>query len=104
MVLTGISIGDIVQIDIQGRIFYAKVVGFPAKGVSAGKIQFEPLSRNNSYRHANAEEVKEHYKLMGRPRGNGAARKKPAKPKAKAKSKAKPVKADNPFIRKARGG
>jgi hypothetical protein len=63
MRLEGIQTGDIVQVDHQGRRFYATVTG-PV----AGGLALQPLDRRVNYYSARSHEVIAHWAKRGRPR------------------------------------
>ncbi len=56
---------DMIEVNKGGRRFYAQLIE-----ISDGVVQFEPLSRGVSYRHASAREIIGHWRKTGR-RGPG---------------------------------
>jgi hypothetical protein len=58
---------DIVEVSKGGRRVYARVIA-----IRDGIVQFEPLCRGVSYRHATAREIIRHWRSTGR-RGPGPA-------------------------------
>jgi len=56
---------DLVEVNKGGRRFYAQLIE-----ISDGVVQFEPLSRGVSYRHASAREIIGHWRKTGQ-RGPG---------------------------------
>jgi hypothetical protein len=58
---------DLVEVNKGGRRMYGKVVE-----IRDGVVQFEPLCRGISYRHASAREIIGHWRKTGR-RGPGPA-------------------------------
>ncbi len=65
MKLAGIAAGDLVLVSKGGRRFHGQVVAF-----AGGVVEFEPLQRGVSYRHAGAHEVIDHWRHTRR-RGDG---------------------------------
>jgi hypothetical protein len=63
MRLEGIQTGDIVEVDRQGRRFYAIVTG-PAQG----GLALAPIDRRVNYYSARSQEVIGHWAKRGRPR------------------------------------
>jgi len=63
MRLEGIQTGDIVEVDRQGRRFYAIVSG-PAQG----GLALAPIDRRVNYYSARSQEVIGHWAKRGRPR------------------------------------
>jgi hypothetical protein len=63
MRLEGIQAGDIVEIDRQGRRFYATVTG-----PSPGGLALAPIDRRVNYYSARSQEVIGHWAKRGRPR------------------------------------
>jgi hypothetical protein len=57
--------GDLIEVNKGGRHMYAKVLE-----IRDGVLQFEPLCRGISYRHASAREIVGHWRKIGR-RGPG---------------------------------
>jgi len=53
--------GDLVEVNKGGRLMYGQVVE-----IHNGVVQFEPLCRGISYRHASAREIIGHWRRMGR--------------------------------------
>ena len=60
MRLACIQPGDLIHVNKGGRHVYAKVVE-----IRSGVVQFEPLCRGVSYRHASAREIIEHWRKSG---------------------------------------
>jgi hypothetical protein len=58
---------DLIEVNKGGRRVYARVVE-----IREGVVQFEPLCRGISYRHASAREIIRHWRKTGR-RGPGPA-------------------------------
>jgi hypothetical protein len=58
---------DIVEVSKGGRRVYGRVIA-----IRDGIVQFEPLCRGISYRHATAREIIRHWRSTGR-RGPGPA-------------------------------
>jgi hypothetical protein len=56
---------DLIEVNKGGRRVYGKVVE-----IRDGVVQFEPLCRGISYRHASAREIVGHWRKTGR-RGQG---------------------------------
>jgi hypothetical protein len=67
MRLEGIQTGDIVEIDHNGRRFFALVTG-PA----AGGLALQPTDRRINYYSARSREVVGHWAKRGRPRETSA--------------------------------
>ena len=65
MKLAGIAAGDLVLVSKGGRRFHGQVAA-----ITGGVIEFEPLQRGISYRHAGAHEVIDHWRRTRR-RGDG---------------------------------
>ena len=65
MKLAYIHADDVIEVNKGGRRVYARVVE-----IRDGVVQFEPLCRGISYRHATAREVVGHWRKTGR-RGPG---------------------------------
>ena len=63
MSLASILVGDLVRVDKRGRIFVAEV-----QSLEKGALGILPLDRRVTYRTAEANEVKTHWALRGRPR------------------------------------
>jgi hypothetical protein len=59
--------GDLVEVNKGGRRIHGQVIQ-----ISDGVLQFEPLCRGISHRHASAREVIAHWRKTGR-RGPGVA-------------------------------
>jgi hypothetical protein len=59
--------GDLVEINKGGRRIYGRAIE-----IHDGVVQFEPLCRGVSYRHASAREITSHWRKTGR-RGPGPA-------------------------------
>jgi hypothetical protein len=69
MRLASIYPGDLVKVDKRGRRFYAEVTD-----TQTAILGIRPLARTDgSYGTAEAREVLEHYKRMGRPRKKAGA-------------------------------
>lgn len=67
MKLAYIHPDDLVEVNKGGRRVYGRVVE-----IHDGVVQFEPLFRGISYRHASAREIVRHWRKSGR-RGPGPA-------------------------------
>ena len=67
MKLAYIHPNDVIEVNKGGRRVYARVVE-----IRDGVVQFEPLCRGISYRHASAREIVRHWRKTGR-RGLGPA-------------------------------
>ena len=67
MRLEGIHTGDIVEIDRNGRRFYAVVTG-----PSPGGLALQPTDRRVNYYSARSREVVGHWAKRGRPRETNA--------------------------------
>ncbi len=67
MRLEGIQTGDIVEVDHNGRRFYAIVTG-----PSAGGLALQPTDRRVNYYSARSREVVGHWAKRGRPRETNA--------------------------------
>ena len=65
MKLASIHAGDLIEVNKGGRRVYGRVVE-----ICDGVMQFEPLCRGISYRHASAREIVGHWRKTGR-RGPG---------------------------------
>lgn len=63
--LTSMHPLDLIEVNKSGRRMYGKVVE-----IRDGVVQFEPLCRGISYRHASAREIVGHWRKTGR-RGQG---------------------------------
>jgi hypothetical protein len=53
--------GDVIQVAKKGRQMYGKVLE-----IRDGVVEFEPLCRGISYRHATAREIIGHWRRSGR--------------------------------------
>lgn len=67
MNLQGIREDDLVECNIKGRVFLARV-----REVYPGKLRIFPTNNNISYREATSRQVTAWYKRMGRRRAHGA--------------------------------
>ena len=67
MKLASIHPDDLIEVNKGGRRMYGRVVE-----IRDGVVQFEPLCRGISYRHASAREIVRHWRKTGR-RGPGPA-------------------------------
>jgi hypothetical protein len=65
MKLASVHQGDLVEVNKGGRRMFGKVIE-----IRDGVVQFEPLCRGISYRHASAREIIGHWRKTGR-RGPG---------------------------------
>jgi len=65
--LAHIHPGDLIEVNKGGRHMYGKVLE-----IRTGVVEFEPLCRGVSYRHASAREIIGHWRRIGR-RGPGRA-------------------------------
>jgi hypothetical protein len=59
--LQHVQIGDLIQVSKKGRHMYGKVLE-----IRDGVVEFEPLCRGVSYRHATAREIIAHWRRSGR--------------------------------------
>ena len=57
MLLARIRTGDLVEVDIRGRRFHAEVEGTDRDGLA-----IRPLNRHETYRHASARQVVNHWR------------------------------------------
>lgn len=68
MKISDVTVGDLIEVEMRGNSFIAEVVEkLPADDQFDLKIK--PRVSNCSHYHCNAEDVKAHWKKMGRPRG-----------------------------------
>jgi hypothetical protein len=61
MRLQHVQSGDLIQVAKKGRHMYGKVLE-----IRDGVVEFEPLCRGVSYRHATAREIIAHWRRSGR--------------------------------------
>ena len=95
MNISNVSAGDVVEVEMRGRIFLARVCEILSKKEDFD-LKITPENRNISHYHCNATDVTGHWKKMGRARSTPAA-----SPQPKADAKPAPPKV-NPFVAKAR--
>jgi hypothetical protein len=68
MRLEPITPGDIVRLNVRGRIFHGVV-----RGTTPGGLQVDPIERGVTYRQVRARDVLEHWARRGRPRADAGA-------------------------------
>jgi hypothetical protein len=61
IILECVHSGDVIEVNKGGRRMFGKVVE-----IRDGVVQFEPLCRGISYRHASAREIIGHWRKTGR--------------------------------------
>lgn len=108
MNISNVNVGDVVEVEMRGWKFLARVEGLLPKD-HAFDLEIRPEKTSVTHRHCNANDVTQHFKKMGRPRsGAKTAPKEDAKPlfeKPKMKQgdeDVAPPKKSNPFIAKAK--
>lgn len=111
MNISNVSAGDVVEVEIRGWTFLARVIQVLPKSDDFD-LKIHPEKKNVTHYHCNASEVTAHFKRMGRTRTAAPAAPKEAKPepakkasppkKTTAAKKPAPVKKVNPFVAKVK--
>lgn len=69
MNLSAVKVGDVVEVEMRGWRFLAKVEERLIGDKNGMDLRILPANKNVTHHHCAANDVKAHYKLMGRPRG-----------------------------------
>lgn len=68
MKISGVKAGDIVECDVRGRVFLAKVTRPADANAGSPGLEVEPIHAAITYRHVGARQVIGHWARRGRRR------------------------------------